>query len=317
MEMLSRSRGAPKRHRACESRLDRPLESIDLEKREFYERMPALPIPLDRGRVAKRWMAPGARVLDIGCGAGYHVRHFARNAARVAAVDVDGISLAIARRRVRSRRAAFLQYDGSRLPFADASFDVVTMLDVLEHVADRQAIVEEIARVLRPGGTWIVSVPYRGALRWLSPENMAQDFPRLFGWLNRWTKVRFWIRGHNATGTRHAHFSRDDLKKLASASFRPERSARRGSLLYAWAYLAICFPLPMLGRLWASACFALMALDYQIPYGPCSYNLIMQFRRKATIQLDLAQLDLAPCDAASRRSDASTGKDAAACELLA
>lgn len=298
MTMQLGARGAAKPHQA-RGRLSPPSRDLerakldDLEKREFYEGMPSLPIPLDRGRVAKRWMPAGARVLDIGCSAGYHVRHLARKSSRVAAIDVDHVSLKVARRRVRSSRVTFLRYDGYRLPFADASFDVVTMLDVLEHVADRQAIVAEITRVLRPGGTWIVSVPYRGAVRWLSPENMAQDYPRLFRFISRLTNIRFWVRGHNATQTRHTHFNRNDLTKLASAGFKPVRAARRGSLLYALAYLAICFPLPLLGRLWASLCFALMALDYQIPYGPCAYNLIMQFRRLSVSRMDSSESGIA------------------------
>lgn len=270
----ARAANEPQAQRGC------PPDADVAEKREFYERMPSLPIPLDRGRIAKRWMPEGCRLLDIGCGAGYHVRHLARKAAKVVAIDVDPVALPIARRRVRSSRTTFLRYDGDRLPFADASFDAVSMLDVLEHVKDREALVAEIARVLRPGGIWIVSVPYRGPVRWLSPENMARDFPPLFALLSRLLPAQFWVRGHNATGARHEHFDCRELKSLAGTCFKAERTARRGSLVYGIAYLGLCFPLRRLTRLWASACFTLMALDYQIPYGPAAYNLIMQFRRQ-------------------------------------
>lgn len=255
------------------------------EKRKFYEEAPALPIPLDRGRVAKHWLPKDCRLLDVGCGAGYHVQHLARKADRVVATDVDRVSLPIARRRVRSRRVTFVRFDGRRLPFADASFDAVTLLDVLEHVADREALVAEVARVLRPGGVWIVSVPYRGAVRWLSPENMARDYPRLFRALGRVLPARFWVRAHNATGMRHEHFRCGDLDELAGESFRFERAARRGSVVYALAYLGLCFPVAWLGRLWTAACYALMALDYQIPYGPCAYNLIAEFRRQPSVSV--------------------------------
>jgi 2-polyprenyl-3-methyl-5-hydroxy-6-metoxy-1,4-benzoquinol methylase len=312
MVMLSRSRGATERHRPREGQIDPVQQQSDLEKQAFYEQMPPLPIPLDRGRVARQWMEAGARVLDIGCGAGYHVRHFARKAARVAALDVDRVSLRTARQRVRSSRVSFMHYDGRRLPFADASFDTVTMLDVLEHVADRQSMIEEIARVLKPGGTWVVSVPYRGAVAWLSPENMSQDYPRAFRWLSRWTRVRFWIRDHMACGMRHKHFSRSDLKQLASASFQAERWARRGSLLYALAYLGLCFPPPLFGRLWASACFALMALDYQVAYGPCAYNLIMRFRRKAH-----SRFDWDPTEFSGSEEQMASGRGATELELAA
>lgn len=256
--------------------------SLKQEKLAFFGRMPPLPIPLDRGRLSRQWLPSKCQQLDIGCGAGYHVKHFARKSAKVFAIDVDPDSLRVAHSRVRSSRVAFLRYDGSRLPFADASFDAVTMLDVLEHVTDRSALVAEVARVLRPGGVWIASVPYRGFLRWLSPENLASDYPRLFAWINRWLHVRFWIRGHQSTGTYHTHFHPDDLEQLADGPFELERSSRRGSLLYALAYCCLCFPPRLFSRAtwWASACYSLMALDYQAAYGPLSYNLMLKFRRR-------------------------------------
>jgi hypothetical protein len=134
---------------------------------------------------------------------------------------------------------------------------------------------------------------------------MARDFPRLFRLLDRVLPARFWVRGHNATGMRHEHFSCDDLEALAGEAFQAERTARRGSLVYALAYLGLCFPPPWLARLWASTCFALMALDYQIAYGRCAYNLIMQFRRQE------------PASAESRRrsSRATRERSAAAVAL--
>ncbi len=252
------------------------------EKRDFYQRMPPLPVPLDRGRLAYAWLPKGGQLLDIGCGAGYHVRHFARRAASVVAIDVDHVALPLARRRVRSSRVTFLRYDGRKLPFADASFDTVSMLDVLDHVTARESLVAEIFRVLRPGGNWIVSVPHRGAFVWLSPENLAMDYPRIYGFVSKLSQVRFWIRDHQASGRRHHHFGMEDLQRLSDGRFEAVSHARRGGLLYGLAYTALCFPPPFLSRLqaWTSACFALMALDYQVPYGPLAYNLIMQFRRE-------------------------------------
>jgi SAM-dependent methyltransferase len=257
----------------------------DAEKRAFYLAMPRLPIALDRGRIAKAWLNPNAELLDIGCSAGLHVRHLARKAKRVVAIDVDRVALEVARQKVKSSRVTFLHYDGQNLPFADASFDAISMLDVLEHVVDREALVGEIERVLRPGGTWLVTVPYRGACTWLSPENLSADYPRLFALLSAWAKPQLWIDGHNATGRRHHHFTVSDMKRLVAGRMQMMRHARRGSFLYGLCYLALCFPPRVLGHVWNTLCFTAMAADYEISYGPLAYNLAIQFQKPEAVAL--------------------------------
>jgi SAM-dependent methyltransferase len=67
----------------------------------------------------------------------------------------------------RDPRVRFVQGDATALPFADASFDLITMFDLLEHVADDGAVASEALRVLRPGGWILVSTPNRD--RWRYP----------------------------------------------------------------------------------------------------------------------------------------------------
>ena len=66
-----------------------------------------------------------------------------------------------------------------RLPFADATFDSVSMLDVLEHTADERATLVEVSRVLRPGGLLVLTVPARHVFSFLDPDNAKFRFPRL------------------------------------------------------------------------------------------------------------------------------------------
>jgi SAM-dependent methyltransferase len=68
---------------------------------------------------------------------------------------------------------------GDRLPFADAVFDSVTMLDVLEHTRSERETLAEVSRVLRPDGLLVLTVPARHVFSFLDPDNAKFRFPRL------------------------------------------------------------------------------------------------------------------------------------------
>lgn len=95
------------------------------------------------------------RVLDIGCGAGFLTNDLARAGFQVTGADLSPSSLAVARAHDITGAVDHVLADAYCLPFPAASFDVVTCLDFLEHVDDPAAVVEEAARVLRPGGLFV------------------------------------------------------------------------------------------------------------------------------------------------------------------
>jgi SAM-dependent methyltransferase len=106
----------------------------------------------------------GGHVLDAGCGGGGMPLSFADEASFVVGIDLvnrfgaAGVTLAKDR---GIRNLDFVQADGQRLPFADASFDWVFSHAVIEHVADAQRYLHECARVLKPGGSMYLSTaPY-------------------------------------------------------------------------------------------------------------------------------------------------------------
>ena len=94
----------------------------------------------------------GDRVLDVGCGSGRHL-------AGVLAMGARGIGIDLPAPAQRRRSWEHVTGDGAFLPFADKTFDRVLCTEVLEHVADPTPVLQEIVRVLRPGGRIAVSVP--------------------------------------------------------------------------------------------------------------------------------------------------------------
>jgi SAM-dependent methyltransferase len=127
-------------------------------------------------------LCPGDRALDMGCGAGRHAFEMYRRGADVIALDQDADELAKVREWFAAMRDAgevpsgaeadVKEGDALALPFADGEFDRVVAAEVLEHIpADIEAI-QELARVLRPGGTLAITVP-----RWL-PEVICWQLSR-------------------------------------------------------------------------------------------------------------------------------------------
>lgn len=103
------------------------------------------------------------RVLDIGCGAGNMFHHLARYGP-VTGVDNNAKPLAVARERGYDVREG----SAEDLPFDDQSFDLVALLDTVEHCDDDMAVLRECYRVCAPGGHLVVTVP---AFMWLWSHN--------------------------------------------------------------------------------------------------------------------------------------------------
>ncbi len=133
----------------------------------------------------------GQKALDIGCGGGFLAEEFARLGCQVTGIDPSEPSLATARAHALQAGLAidYQQGVGEQLPFADASFDLVSCCDVLEHVSDLERVIAETARVLKPGGVYFFETINRTFASKLIVIKLLQDWkatsllpPNLHSW---------------------------------------------------------------------------------------------------------------------------------------
>jgi SAM-dependent methyltransferase len=170
--------------------------------------------------------APGGSLLDVGCATGVVTRLLAD---RAAVADVVGVDFAPVARDIE---AIAVNLDSpARLPFPDASFDVVTCLETLEHVHDTDHLVRELRRVVAPSGYAVVSVPRIDGLlsiamlaAGLQPPAVECSVQRRYGAPDGGTRVS----GHVSNFTRRA------LAELVAAQrFRVEAFAQ-ASIYSSW-----------------------------------------------------------------------------------
>ncbi|MDJ0822836.1 MAG: bifunctional 2-polyprenyl-6-hydroxyphenol methylase/3-demethylubiquinol 3-O-methyltransferase UbiG [Paracoccaceae bacterium] len=123
----------------------------------------------------------GKAVLDLGCAGGFMAEALARRGADVTGIDPARDALRAARAHAAGE-GLDIRYDegvGEALPYADAGYDAVVCVDVLEHVADLDTVLAEVARVLKPGGLFLYDTINRNPLARFLTITMAEDVLRL------------------------------------------------------------------------------------------------------------------------------------------
>ena len=128
-------------------------------------------------------LAPGQRVLDLGCGWAFGTLWAERSGARAVGIDLGFDQLRWARQILDpSFRFGLAQANAAALPFRDATFDRAVSIEMMEHVfrPDRPRVLAEIARVVKPGGRLALSTP--------NPDSPIEAVKRLavrWAWLRR------------------------------------------------------------------------------------------------------------------------------------
>lgn len=170
--------------------------------------------PVRLGYIAARAPLPDRDVLDVGCGGGILAEALARAGARVTGIDLAAAALATAELHALESGVAvrYRQISAEALASeAPASFDVVTCMEMLEHVPDPASVLGALARLVRPGGSVFVSTinrtPKAFLLAIVGAEYVARLLPRGTHEYARFIRPAELGRAARAAGLRVRHLA--------------------------------------------------------------------------------------------------------------
>jgi SAM-dependent methyltransferase len=224
---------------------------------------------------ALRLLPPGGRVLDLGCAFGHGTRKLARTHK---AYGLDASPRFIARARRAAPHIPFTLGRAERLPYADGFFDGVLLLDVLEHVRRERPVLDEVYRVLKPGGVLVLSVPRKGALAWLDSLNVWDFYAG--GGSHPPEEV---IPGGYVY---HRHYGEADLRRMLEPRFAVRRVERTGlGLIEAINLLLLALCKGLLRSQWlydrlVYLYYGAYMIEDVLRCGPASYHLMIQAVRR-------------------------------------
>jgi ubiquinone/menaquinone biosynthesis C-methylase UbiE len=203
----------------------RPVERIvshegleDPEVAQGFNWVATLPqMRLLRWFVARRAieLMPQGRAVDLGCGPGHLVIKLAQMAPQLQVTGLDLSDEMLAEAEVEARRSglgdriSFRKGDAVQIPFPDASLDLAVSTLSLHHWSDPVAVLDELARVLRPGGAFLILDLRR---------DLAAPFYLLLWFATRCVVPRALRLVHEPLGSRNAAFTPEEAADLAGRS---------------------------------------------------------------------------------------------------
>jgi len=113
--------------------------------------------------VLKAWNYSGKKILDLGCNTGILLIPLTEKGFQVIGADISKVDIIKARKELLNKNLStdLLLVDGKQSPFKENSFDIILLIDVLEHINNAQEMINSIQKILKPGGVIIVTVPWK------------------------------------------------------------------------------------------------------------------------------------------------------------
>lgn len=240
-------------------------------------------------RLAYNWIPSNTTtLLDAGCSSGYATRFFAEKSKHTYGIEIsDTIEVA----QQRYPHIQFMRGGLESTPFDSNFFDVVIMSDVLEHVDNEQRALDEMCRILKPGGTFIVSTPHTGLFQWLDPYNygyaLRNNLPALYRMAYR-IKHGTQPNPNDSGPPKHRHYSLADFRAMLSSSrfgahgYTINRIFRSSLLVEPLVINAEVLGEALFGtriKRWIAPLSGLAEADYRIPYSVLAFNIALRITK--------------------------------------
>lgn len=258
--------------------------------------------PLERRyKLAYNWLPDNINnLLDAGCAWGYGTRFFKQKSKNVYGLDPNPEFVNIANKRYPD--ISFVESGLEKTPFEPEFFDAIVSCETLEHVYDEISCLNEIYRILKPGGFVILTTPHKGlfgfmdpgnSIRWVEyfvKKNMSYAYKLAYRVIKgkspeqiNYTKP---IYDHDTT---HRHYSRKEIIELLEASmfkdnYEVVETFRSGLFIEVLTmnldFYTSLFMKNKLKHTLINPLMFLSEIDYQIPYNVLAYNMAVKIIKK-------------------------------------
>jgi 2-polyprenyl-3-methyl-5-hydroxy-6-metoxy-1,4-benzoquinol methylase len=245
-----------------------------------------------RGKVTYDWIPQGTKtLLDAGCAHGTFSRFYAQKTKKMHAIDPIPMFIKRAKEINGNRNLTYQICALEKTPFDAEQFDVITLNDVIEHVQDEKKAIKEMDRVLKKGGTMIITVPHAGLFGFLDCDNYVffiKKYVPIIYKLAYFVKKKEWpkkVEFRKGYDVIHKHYTLASLTRFLPKNYSVTKTHRGGFLFNpVVANLKLVLSTLVGDRIYDKYFDTLMHYlsewEYFVPFGPMAYHMAISAKKR-------------------------------------